>query len=112
MPRHGEIIEPQERVKIYAHEMDISHHVLRADDLGPIESMFLSASESRARAAAAEIDPNCPIIVTVGGIYAANDPVTYRSIWRVRVKVEFQRYVYDDTKRLTEEWERTKHRYL
>ena len=108
-PRHGSIIEPKDRFLTYAVSIDVSHEVL----IGGIEAeqRLIAEADARARKAAADIDPDCPIIVTVGATRKLPDPSPFCERWGVHVRVEFQRYVYDDTKRLNQEWERMKHRY-
>jgi hypothetical protein len=111
MPRHGEIIEPVERFVTYAHTLDVSDEVLGTHGHEAVMRRIPLEAEARAREAAAKIDAYAPLVVTVGGVRTLPKPTPFVTRYGVHVRVEFQRYVYDATKRLAEEWERTKHRH-
>lgn len=112
MPRHGETIEPKERFVTYAHTLDISDQVLRDTDIRALNRRFAAEAEARARDAAAKIDPDCPVIITVGGIRTLPKPSPFVTRWGVHVRVEFPRYWYDATKKMAEEWEKEQIRRL
>lgn len=101
---HGDIIEPEDRFMTYAWEMDVSHEALRAGGLESAERALLTDADVRTRHAAAEIDPDCPVVLTVGTIVKMPSPSPFCERLGVRVRVEFPRYVYDDAKRMAEEW--------
>lgn len=106
MPRHGAIIEPKERFVTYASQMDVSDEVLWRGGERAAQRAFLAEAAAQARAAAAKVDPDCPVIVTIGPIRTLPDARPYCTRWGVHVRVEFQRYVYDDSKRMAEEWQK------
>ena len=110
MPRHGDVIVPKEQFVTYAHQMSISDEVL--EEYPQLERRFLTEARVRAHDAAAKIDPYAPVKITLGPIHILPKPNPFTTRWGVHIRVEFLRYVYDDTKRLAQEWERIKHRYI
>ncbi len=105
---HGEVVEPKDRYLTYAVSIDVSEEVLRSGCLDAVERRLLAEADARARHAAAQIDPDCPVAVTMGKIIKLPDAPPYCERWGVHVRVEFPRYVYDATKGMAEEWEREK----
>ena len=109
--RHGEIVEPKDRFVTYGLEQDVSDELMRYEGDRRVVKMLEANAVARAKAAAAEIDPDAPIIVTIKSTEEQKSPRIGVRRWRIYVQVEFWRYVYDATKRMAQEWERTKHLY-
>lgn len=106
MPYHGEIVEPNERFITYAHTLNIADEVFLEAPLRVLEAHFIHQAKERARQAAKEIDCYAPIVITTGPIRVLPKPNPWSVEWSVHVRVEFWHYVYDDTWRLEEEWQK------